>query len=316
MHRAAELAGKRVVITGASGFLGGALVHSLSCVPCRIVRVARRELAPLAGVAEVCDVQADVREPGLWDRLLAGADVVFPLAAQTSVRVADADPAGDFAVNVRPVCELLEACRRLARPPLIVLAGTETQAGLTAGMVDESWVDCPITVYDLHKLLAEQYLEAYCRCGWARGTGLRFPTLYGQGGECAAPERGMVNRMVRRALAREPLTVWGSGEMLRDYLHVADAVEALLAAAAHGEAVNGRHFLVGTERSCSIAEMMGVIAAETGARVVQVDPPEDMHAIDTRSFACSAAAFRSATGWRAKFSLEAGIADTVRGLQS
>jgi len=316
------LAGRRVLITGGAGYLGTAIAHALSEVDVTLVRLARPGAArpPLTGRARVEELSADVRDPGVWERALPGVDVVLHLAAQTSAYVAERDPLADLDANVRPLLALLDACRRASLRPVVVAAGTATQAGLTPQLpVDESVPDRPITIYDLHKLAAERYLEHHVRAGAVRGATLRLANVYGPGPRSGAPDRGVLNLMVRRALSGQALTVYGDGAFVRDYVFVDDVARAFLAAAARVDRVDGRHFVVGSGCGATIAEAVHLVA-DTVARltgrppvaVTHVPPPPGLLPIEERSFVADTAAFRAATGWEPRVTLAEGVEATVR----
>ena len=150
--------GKTVAVTGAGGFLGSQLVTRLAGIPSRIVRTA------------------DLANQAIWDDVAGDADVVFHFAAQTSTAIAAENPAADREANVAPMRRLLDACRRQRRHPFVLFAGTVPQAGLTPRLpVDEDVVDNPVTVYDRHKLIAENDLKSAVSAGTASGASLRLP---------------------------------------------------------------------------------------------------------------------------------------------
>jgi len=309
-----------VAITGASGYLASALVHSLRTEPCVLLRLTRpgRTLPPVAGAARVHHMTADIADPATWPPLVLRADVIFHLAAQTSVYRAEQDAADDARINVMPLLHLLEACRRTGRRPRVVLAGTVTQAGLTARLpVNEDAPDRPITVYDVHKLMSEQYLETYTRLGHVRGVTLRLPNIYGPGPRSSSADRSVVNAMIRKALTGETLTVYGSGEYLRDYLYIGDAVNAFLLAAARMEAVEGAHYVLGTGQGSTISETFHLIARRAAVRtgrapaVTHVPPPPGLSPIEGRNFVADPARFAAATGWAPEVSLSEGIDRTM-----
>jgi nucleoside-diphosphate-sugar epimerase len=314
------LSGQTILVTGASGFLGSCVVRQLAAVPCRIRRLDRRvslDTRP-GGTAEIEDVSGDVRDPHCWAAAVEGVDVVFHLAGQTSVYVANDNPGEDLVANVMPVNHLAEACRVHQRRPVVVLAGTATVVGLTeAALVDESHPDHPITFYDLHKWMAEQYIEAYTRAGVMAGTTLRLANVYGPGPQGSSSDRGFLNAMVRRALAGETLTMYGTGAFVRDYVFVEDVARAFLSAAAAPDAVEGRHFLIGTGRGTTLAQALALVAErvarKTGHRVsvVSVDPPPGLSPIEQRNFVADTTRFRNATGWSTRVSLEDGIDQTI-----
>lgn len=311
---------RTIVVTGAGGFLGGRLVARLAATACRLVRVSRSALPPLdpPHAAIVVDVAGDVRDETTWTRVVDGADVVIHFAAQTSAAVAAGNPARDLDANVTPMRHLLQACRRQRRSPTILFAGTVTQAGLPVQLpVDEDAADCPLTVYDRHKLMAERELERAVSEGVVPGATLRLPNIYGPGSAGTSGDRHVLNRMVRMALRGETLKVFGSGDYLRDYLFVDDAVDAFLIAGAHAGRVSGRHYVIGSGSGISIRDAFELIAvrveAQTGRRVpvVLAEPGRPLSGIEQRSFVANPARFVAATGWRPAWPLADGIDRTI-----
>ena len=299
------LAGKRVVITGGNGFIGSNLAQ-------RLVRES-------AAVTRLTRAEGDLGESRPWRQSLPGVDVVFHLAAQTSVYLAERDPAADWRANVQPMLSLLEACRALGCRPLILFAGTVTQCGLPERTpVDEAAPDRPATAYDRHKLEAEAALEQHVRDGVARGATLRLANVYGPGPASGSGDRGVLNQVMRRALRGEALTLYGTGSRVRDYVHVADAAEAFVAAALHGDAVDGRHFIVASGEGHTLAQAFELVAERaallTGAKVPieRVAPPPRLSVIEDRDFVGDASRLRAATGWRPRIRLAEGIDMTLR----
>lgn len=294
-----EYAGKTVAVTGAAGFLGGCLVNRLAAVDCRILRVTRT--APLP-----------------WDDVVSDADVVFHFAAQTSSVAAAEDPDWDFAANVAPMRQLLDACRRRGRRPVVLFAGTVTQSGIPSRLpVDEDAVDRPVTIYDQHKLIAEHDLKAAASGGTVCGATLRLANVYGPGGHGRNKDRDILNRMIAAAVRGEPLTVYGAGDYVRDYVFVEDVVDAFLMAAVHPGRVNGKHYVIGSGRGITIREAFELVAARvealTGRRVpvITAEPPAALSEIEQRHFVADSSRFSAATGWRPAWSLSDGIDRTI-----
>jgi len=315
--------GKGILITGGAGYLASALISLLKEIDCRIVRLDRQDACrqQMAGRAEITDCYADLREQTGWHRHLVGIDYIFHFAAQTSAPLANEDPVADHAVNVMPMLQLLEACRQLGTRPTLCFSSTVTVAGIPERLpVDESHPDHPVTVYDLHKQMAEQYLRWYGEQGFLHGVTLRLANVYGPGPRSSRSDRGILNQMIRRALAGEPLTVYGTGDQLRDYVYVEDVAAAFLAAARHCQALNGRTFVIGTGRGQTIAQAMRLIADQASARtgipveVRQVAPPEPLSPIEERHFVADSSRFSSATGWAAHCTLAEGIERTMEAL--
>jgi nucleoside-diphosphate-sugar epimerase len=295
-------------------------------VECRIVRI-RRSGTPVPpdpmGLAQFEHVEGDISERGFWEQVLPGADIVYHFAAQTSVYQADQHPVEDLQANVMPMVSLLETCREHGHRSQIIFSGTVTVFGLSTTLpVDETHPSAPVTMYDWHKLLAEAHLEHYARNGWARGTTLRLANIYGPGPVSGKADRGILNFMMRRALKGEALTLYGTGEQVRDYLFVTDAVDAFLAAAAHPEQVNGRHFVLSGGEGHTLAQAFQLVADRatllTGKQVPvsSVAPPPGLSKIEDRSFIGNTAQFRDATGWAPRVNLVQGIDATLKTFHS
>lgn len=315
--------GKTILVTGGAGYIATNLLHALRDVKCRIFRLDRpgTVFEPVGGEAEVTDLEADVRDPAAWEAALNRADIVFHFAAQTSTYVANADPPADLDINVLPMVRLLEVCRTQSWKKVILFSSTVTIVGLPERLpVDESFPDRPVTVYDLHKMMAEQYLKYYAAQGFVTAAVLRLANVYGPGPASSRPDRGILNQMTRRALSGEVLTVYGRGDQLRDYVHVEDVAEAFLRAAMHAADLNGGHYVIGSGRGYSLAEAMNLIAdrvaVKTGRRVSveHVDPPSPQSPIEFRNFVADTGRFAGLTGWKSHYTLERGIDQTIERL--
>lgn len=311
---------RRVLITGGAGYLASSLISLLRDVDCHITRLGRSnvEARPSAGSTQIEDFVGDVRESAVWERALAGVDIVFHFAAQTSVYVANKDVRADLEANVVPMLHLLEVCHQQRIEPVIMFSGTVTQSGIPQRLpVDESHPDQPVTTYDLHKLMAENYLKYYVQQGLVRGASLRLANVYGPGPKSSSADRGVLNMMVRRALAGEAITVYGQGEQLRDYVFIDDVARAFAVAAASIARTNGLHFVIGSGTGHTIAEAMSIVsqrvAMQTGVEVAieHVAAPLPQSPIEARNFVADTRRFSELTGWRARVLLAEGIDRTI-----
>ena len=312
--------GKKILITGGRGYLGSNLTSLLKDIDCHIVRLGKSEEPPKErkGTAEIEDIVCDIRESEVWENVLDGIDIVFHFAAQTSVYVADERSVDDLKINVLPMVQLLETCKRNNCKPIILFAGTVTETGMPIKLpVDESHPDKPVTTYDLHKLMAENYLKYFSERGIVKGAILRLANVYGPGPKSSSADRGILNVMIRKALQGEDLTLYGKGDNLRDYIYVTDVVNAFLMAAKRVEALNGQHFVIGTGEGYTLQEAFSLVTecvkrkAGIDVKIVNVDSPTSQSAIESRNFVADPKKFIDITGCKPGINLIKGIDQTI-----
>lgn len=312
----AQLQGKRALITGGSGYLGSALAARLRELGVEVIALDRGR-------------DGDIRHPeswAAWVSRIGPNDLIFHLAGQTSCKKADEAPLEDWHLNSAPLIHLSQACRRAGIRPRVVFASTATVVGMPERLpVDEECPEDPVTLYDLHKLFGEMNLRLASRQGVVEGVSLRLANVYGTMGRgplSGAPDRGVINRMAQLALEGASLRVFGSGEWLRDYVHVSDVVEAFIAAAAAPAiSVTGRSFNVATgvgTRFKDAVELLAELASRKTGRTVPVlqEPDVSLSPIDTRSYVGSPTRLREAAGWTPRLDLRSGLSDLLDRLSS
>ncbi len=312
--------GKRILITGGNGFLATNLINLLKDVTCEVVRLDLPGITParVEGVIKIKNVISDIRVSLNWESVLEDVDIVFHFAAQTSAYLANEDPSADLDINVRPILHLLETCRLNNLQPVVIFASTATISGIPTHLpVDERHIDNPITIYDLHKLMAEQYLKYYINQKVITGSILRLANIYGPGPKSSSLDRGVLNLMINNALNGKPLNIYGRGDYLRDYIYVEDVARAFLYAAAKIKKINGQHFIIGSGKGYTLSKAINLVAdrvaQKTGGRIPvnHVKPESSLSPIETRNFMAKPRRFMRLTSWQAHYSLSDGIDRTI-----
>lgn len=284
---------KHILITGASGYIAWNLIKRLVEFDCTIKCFSRNsgKIEKQTGNANFEFIDGSYQDEVGFQKAVKNSDIIFHLASQTSMYDAEKNPLVDYEANVRPMQLLLEACRKSEICPVIVFSGTSTQCGMPETLpVDEKVIDVPITTYDFHKLQAERWLKFYTKQGWVKGVSLRLTNVYGPGPRSSSSDRGVLNLMIKKALDGEDLTIYGTGEFIRDYIYIEDVISCFLSAPIYINDLNGEHFLLGSGVGTTIhdaIELVGELVShqiEREVLVSEVDIPTGMAEIEFRNF--------------------------------
>ncbi len=313
------LSGKRVLITGGLGFIGSSLARRLTSEGANVTlcdAMIEGYGGNPANVREILgDVvidTADVRDAAAMERLVAGQEVVFHLAAQVSHVMSLSNPYPDIDINIKGTAVLLEACRKVNPHALVVRSGTRGQYGPAVKLpVSETTPSDPRGIYEISQLSAEMICRTYTRIHGIRTVPLRLTNVYGPRGQMKHSQFGVVNWFVRLALEGRPIPIFGSGKILRDFLYVDDCVEALLLAAVEPRAV-GEVLNVGHDRPSTfleVAELLREIVP--GTRLEFTDFTPERKAQEPGDFVSDITKIRGLLGWEPKTSLRDGLGRTV-----
>lgn len=301
---------KKVVITGAGGQIGSLLARRMSAFGGPLKLIFRSVSGAAPEKAEVFVL--DLRARDIWGDIVSGADIVFHLAAHESKNF---ELETDLEVNARSVLYLLEACRKQKKPPHIVFASSSNVVGAPSKMpVDESFKDNPLTIYAIHKLMAEEYLKFYADNFGIPSITLRLANVYGPSTSFELSLRSSLNKMINSAARNSTLALFANKDKTRDFLHIDDAVDAFVAAGAVNHPL-GEVCIVGSERGETfekIAEMITDAVKRFGREVaVSVDESSPLSAAEMREFIADSSKFRKLTSWKPQVKLEDGIAMTA-----
>ncbi len=247
------MSGATCLVTGATGFIGTALVRRLRAGSAQVRGLAR---TPRPAAADELIV-ADLAQHPLDPRWLAGVDTVYHLAAKTHDLAAAGDAEAAYRrVNVEGTQRLLAAAREHPPRRLVFASSVKAQGEGGSRQLDESVPPRPSTAYGRSKLEAERLvLEAEAQ-GGLEAVCLRFPLVYGPG------QKGNLGRMIA-AIDRGLFPPPPDNGNRRSMLHVENAVDALILAASHPAAV-AQVYLVADVRPYSTRELYDWIREALG----------------------------------------------------
>jgi UDP-glucose 4-epimerase len=303
------------LVTGGAGFIGSHLVDALlergeEVVVLDDLSTGRREnlTAALERGAEL--VEGDVTDAATVSDLVDGRrpSTILHLAAQIDVRVSVSDPVFDLGVNVGGTINLLEAARK-AETGRFVLAST---GGAIYGEgsnrdlpLDETAECLPDAPYGQSKYAAEGYLALFERLYGLSTAALRLGNVYGPRQDPLG-EAGVVAIFCGALLEGRTPKVFGDGQQTRDYVYVADIVEAMLAAG--GSDVTGT-FNIGTGVETSVLEIGRMISEACDCPFdPEIAPPRPG---EVQRIAIASTDAERELGWTARTALPDGLARTA-----
>ncbi|MHB8378187.1 MAG: NAD-dependent epimerase/dehydratase family protein [Dehalococcoidia bacterium] len=305
--------GARVLVLGASGFIGFNLVVALAGCGADVTAASRGVTRqPHAYPAGVRERAIDVREIDPLVGLVAGHDVVFDVAGRSGAVESNLSPLDDLRTNVVGQFNVLEACRRAAPRARIVFASSRLVYGRARYLpVDEQHPTDPTSMYGVHRLAAEKYHLLYHQMHGMATTVLRIAVPYGPCQPLDAASHGVVNLFMRTVVDGRPITLYGGGKQLRDVLHIDDLVGAMLASG-RSPATIGAVMNVGGGQPVTLAELATTIVEIAGCgRVTEAPWPDDVAAVETGDFHADIGSIRALTAWVPRIPLRDGLRSSI-----
>jgi GDP-4-dehydro-6-deoxy-D-mannose reductase len=297
----------RILITGATGFVGGWLAEAAHrAYPEAALfgigqppAVSSQHTTAIA--APLTLIEADITKAEQVKEAVAQArpDLVFHLAGQASVAASWADPVQTLAVNAGGAVRLFEALRAEGLAPLVVLAGSSEQYGNVAAHenpIGEETPFRPATPYAVSKAAQDLY-------GYQYGVAWQLPVLRARSFNAFGPRasEALVISDFARQIARieagmaEPVLLVGNLAAQRDFLPVQDVVAAYLALAERGRP--GEAYNIGSGHARSIEEILRALVALARVEITVRSDPARFRPVDVPLLVADTTKLRRETGW-------------------
>jgi GDP-4-dehydro-6-deoxy-D-mannose reductase len=307
---------KRVLVTGANGFVGRHLTAALVAAGAEVVRAGHGPAGPDVLPLDFAD-PLGVR--GVVD--LARADAVVHLAAQSFVPASIADPLATHAVNATGTLVLLDALRAArdagGSDPRILIAGSADVYGAHAPRaypLAETAPLRPANPYAASKVAAEAYALAYAATYKLDVVATRAFNHIGPGQDERFVVASFALQLARIAAGGNPLLLVGNLDAQRDFLDVRDVAAAYIALLApRGDAGSVYNIASGTPVAIRDVLRQLVMIARTGVEIR--DDPARLRPSDVPIVSGDAAQLRAATGWAPARTLAASLRDVYADAQ-
>src|SRR5690606_29585974 len=258
----------KIVLTGPSGFIGGAFLRHMlgkGDPGLRIICLSSSDAGQEKLLAQWPELEVhalrSLNDPGPA-KAIGNADAFIHCGWSTVPRTAEADPEKDLIENVYHGLSLIASATRAGMGRFIFLSSGGTVYGHGSGEpFTEECRTMPVSAYGISKLTFEHYLNAQAAKHGMRHLVLRPGNIYGRVSDPLRPQ-GVIEHWMHRIIHNEPLHIWGDTGVVRDYVHIDDLVMVLEAALSY----DGDHsiFNVGTGTGTSLKELLEILAALAG----------------------------------------------------
>ena len=303
---------KKIIVTGGAGFIGSHIVDRLI--------VEGFEVAILDNISSGnrlnINNEAKLYEVDLYNGDISSVikdfqpNLIFHLAAQSSVSVSESNPIEDARNNILGSLNLYKACHNTSVEKIIL----SSTGGAIYGNQNEfpcsenSSLD-PISPYGVSKLSSEKYLEVFAELYGYQYTILRYGNVYGPR-QNPSGEAGVISIFAGLLLKGESVKIFGDGSQQRDYIYISDVVDANLLAT---NAPNKSIYNISANKATSVIEIFTMIKSLTKSTNTPVFMPRRKSDVDKIVLNNSKAT--KELKWMPKVSLEDGIANTINYLK-
>lgn len=297
----------RALITGGAGFIGSHLVDRLLSdgLQVRVLddfSTGKESNLPTDSRLEI--MRGDAGDLQTMHLAMAGIDWVFHEAAIASVPKTLSDPVGTHRANYMATLNVLEAARH-AGVKRVVFAATAAAYGDQAPVPQKEEMPVnPVSPYAVDKVASEHMCQVYWRLYGLETVCLRYFNVFGPRQDPTSPYSGVISIFATRIKDGSEITIYGDGEQTRDFVYVADVVEANICAAA-AAGIGGRVLNVGTGRACTLNQLLSALEDVSGceAKRQYVEPRVG----DIRHSCADNRAARDLLGWHPAVTLTEGL---------
>jgi UDP-glucose 4-epimerase len=294
----------RIIVTGGSGFLGHHLCRALLKAGHTVKNIDLKPNPEVETViADICDAPKMLAE-------VKDADVVFHLAALIEAGESVKFPQRFVDVNISGTVSVLEAMRQNGVKTFVFSSSAAIYGEPLSTPIKEDDRTLPINPYGMTKLAMEGLVNSYVATQKMTGISLRYFNLYGPE-ENHQPETHAIPRFIQQIRSGEEVTVWGSGQHLRDFIYITDVVSAHIQALelAEKEPEKYHYFNLSTGQPTAVKDVIATLEQLIGKKANIKNFPERPG--DPLVLVSEPTKANSILNWRAEMNIQEGLKQTV-----
>lgn len=310
------LSGRRVLVTGAGGFIGSHLAERLVAEGARVrafVRYTSRsdagllELAPADVFSRIDVVAGDLRDEAAVHDAMRDVEIVFHLGALIAIPYSYLHPREVVETNVIGTLNVLMAARAHRVSRVVNTSTSEVYGTAVTVPIAESHPLQAQSPYSASKIAADKLTESFARSFDVRAVTIRPFNTFGP----RQSARAVIPTVISQALTSHEIRLGDLGPT-RDFTYVTDTVDGFVRAACAGQ-VDGETFNLGNDREISIGDLAALIVRLVGRPVKVVADSERVRPqnSEVRRLHADATKAREVLGWTPRTPLEQGLRQTI-----
>lgn len=305
-----QYANKKVLVIGASGFIGYNLLQHLSQTSAKVSGISRSFPPNLPKNINYSLVDL-IDKPSLLNFIKKKFDIIFHCSG-SSERISELrNPLVGYQQNVLGFLNVLDIVQKYSSESKVVLIGSRQEYGKAEYLpVDELHSTRPVDPYSIEKLTASLYARFYNQLHGLDTTVLRLSNVYGPYFPSQRNNHTVLNRFFHLAVQKKPLVIFGNGEQLRDYLYIDDFTSAMLKVGVSPK-TKGQTYNVGFGSSIQFKQMIELISEETGTEIVYKEWPMMYQQVETGNYYSNIKKISQEIDWKPEIDFSLGVKKTI-----
>lgn len=311
----------KILVTGAAGYVGGHLINKLleddkfsdyEIIGIDNFLVGDKQNYHLINNSNRVELTyGDISDPSIGE-WFKDVEIVYNLAAISGVGYCNQKPMLASKINIEGTLNLLELSVQNSVENFVYPSSAAVYGEIDGDVATENMLLDPLNKYGAMKASCESLCKAYYNSYGLRTTTLRFTNIYGVG---TYPKwRTVVVNFIRRALMSEPLTIHGSGEQKRDFIHIDDVIQ--LYKLALSKQAKGEVFNAGSGYNASVKELADAVIQVAKDKGIEVGIAfKEARESKERTFSYDTSKANNILGFQPEHDLKSGMAKTFQDVE-
>ena len=309
---------KKILITGGTGYIGSVLVNNLLEKKAIIYLITRKKKNHniYRRDYKLKIITGNIEDQKTWDKNIKNKDLFIHLASDESKFKKEIDYINNFNVNVKSIIYALNSSLKFNKKIRIISLGSENQLGIAKKIpVDESFVDNPVTIFGINKLIAEKYLYYYKYAHKIISVNLRLSNVYGPSLNSNNFLKTSLNKMIYNAL-NSKIKMYSNRNSIRDFVFIDDVIDSILFAAISIDKLKNNFYNIGSGKGISLKDLMNKVEFiikknYSSIKIIKSIDNSKLKSFDYRNYTANIKKFNSETGWKPKTGINNGIIKTI-----